>query len=184
MPDVSKGGILALVPKLQQHFFQQSGGIGVEHQMPPLAPLKEFIGISVGKLIAAVNTAGSQSVTEHFRDIFYWHFDADDALAVGAIVRPVFKMVAVAPLVVHPGGGIALFPALGVIGAAVALKIADPHKKFLGGVFGQVMGQALPVKSQTEAVFPYQPPVVIDGFQMCQKVQRVVTSLESFHATV
>ena len=40
----------------------------------------------------------------------------------------------------------------------------DPGKKLHGGVFGQVVGQPLPVQSQPEAVFPHQRPVAVDGF--------------------
>ena len=54
-------------------------------------------------------------------------------------------MVAVAALVVHPRGAVSLVPALGVIGAAVSLKIFDAGPELHRRELGQIVGQALPV---------------------------------------
>ena len=80
-------------------------------------------------------------------------------------------MVAVAAVVMHPGGAVPEFLPLGVIGAVIALKIFGAGPELHRGVFGQVVGQTLPVEPQAEAVFPYQCPMVIDSFQMAPEIQ-------------
>jgi len=59
--------------------------------------------------------------------------------------------MSVAALVMHPGHGITIFPALHSVGAAGSLKIPGTHPKLCGGIFGQVMGQALPIKAYLKA---------------------------------
>ena len=56
-------------------------------------------------------------------------------------------MVLVAPLVMQPGRGISLVQALAVVGAAGSGVVFGPHQKLGGRVFGQVVGQSLPVES-------------------------------------
>ena len=63
-----------------------------------------------------------------------------DLTVVGnTVVDPVFKVVAVAPLVVEPRKAHAVFAPLSVIRAAVALIILDAAPEFRGAVFAQVM---------------------------------------------
>ena len=83
-------------------------------------------------------------------------------------------MVLVAPLVVHPRLGIALVLALGGIGAAVALIIADAGPEFGGRIFGQIVRQALPVEPHAEAAAAHEPAVMRDGFEMLPDVAHVL----------
>ena len=116
------------------------------HEQPLLfAILEKLVGVSRLKVLTPVDLAGSQTVAEHLRHIFFRHLHADDALTVDAVIGPVFKMVAVAALVVHPGGAVADVPALGVIGAAVSLKIFDAGPELHRRELGQIVGQSLPV---------------------------------------
>ena len=79
-------------------------------------------------------------------------------------------MVLVAPLVVHPRLGIALGLALGGVGAAVALIIADARPEFDRRIFGHVVCQALPVKPHAEAAVAHESAVMRDGFEMLPDV--------------
>ena len=116
------------------------------HEQPLLfAILEKLVGVSRLKVLTPVDLAGSQPVAEHFRYIFFRHLHADDALTADTVIGPVFKMVAVAALVVHPRGAVSLVPALGVIGAAVSLKIFDAGPELHRRELGQIVGQALPV---------------------------------------
>ena len=59
-------------------------------------------------------------------------------------------MVAVSAFVVEPGAGVADILTLGIIGAAVALKIAGADKKFCRGKFGQIMQKPLSIEPDSE----------------------------------
>lgn len=170
-PDEVKGGVLALVPQLEEDGLQQGGGVGMDQQPLVLAPQKKLVGVAGVEIRAPVYLAGGQPVAEHFSHVFFRHLHADDALAVGAVIGPEFKMVPVAALVVHPGGAVAEFLPLGVVGAVVTLEVLHARPEFHRGVFGQVVGQPLPVQAQTKAVFPHQRPVAVHGFQMAPEVQ-------------
>ena len=99
-------------------------------QPTPLSAQKKLIGIARGKGISAVDLAGRQAVTEHFRHIFFRHFHADDSAAIQTVVCPKFKVMAVAALMMHPGGAIAFCLSLGVIGAVITLKVFGTSPKF------------------------------------------------------
>ena len=58
-------------------------------------------------------------------------------VSIGSIqIGPVFVMMAVATLVVHPGVAVALVLPLGGVGTAIALIIAHTASKFRRGVLG------------------------------------------------
>ncbi|CAN4010851.1 Cell division protein FtsL, partial [Dysosmobacter welbionis] len=98
-----------------------------------------------------VDLAGGQTVAEHLRHIFSRHLHTYDPFAGGAVIRPILKVVAVAALVVEPGGAVSMFLPLGVVWAVIPLEVFRPGKELHRGVLGQVMGQALPVQPQAEA---------------------------------
>ena len=77
----------------------------------------------------------------------------------------------VAPLVMQPGGGIAFVLAFAVVGAVGAKIVFCAHEKFGGGIFAQVVGQALPVKPQAETAFQDQPFMVRNGFEVLNRMQ-------------
>jgi hypothetical protein len=79
--------------------------------------------------------------------------------------------------------------ALLVVGAAVALIILHTCEELHRRVLGKVVGQALPIQAEAEAVFPYQCPVVVYGFQMSPEMQsrspRCFKSLTAvYHSTL
>ena len=121
-------------------------------------------GVGIGRTL--IRLAGRDPVHDHLRQIPPRHLDRL-ILPRGRIdVRPVFKMVLVAALVVHPRLGIPLGLALGGVGAAVALILADARPEFDRRIFGQVVCQALPVKPHAEAAVAHESAVMRDGFEM------------------
>lgn len=165
MPDIGKGGILALVPQLDQHGFQQIRGLLIQDRVG-LGTLKKFPRIRIFKRFAPVDPAGGVPVAEHLCHIFDRHLhphDAGGAVGLLPVVRPVFQMVSVAALVVEPGGGVSLILPLRIVGAAVTLKVSHAHPKFLRRVFGKVVRQTLPIQTQSEAVFANQGTMAANG---------------------
>ena len=135
-----------------------------------LAPKKKSIGIARIEILSSIDFAGGQPVTEHLGYIFFRHLHADDTFTVNTVVRPELEVVTVPALVMHPGGAVAVFLPLGVVGTVITLEVFDACPELHRGVLGQVMGQSLPVKAQPEAVFPNQLPMTVDGFQMAPEV--------------
>lgn len=132
------------------------------------APEKEFVGVAGVEVRPPVDLAGGQTVAEHLRHVFCRHLHALDAL--WTVVRPELEVVAVAALVVHPGGAVSPGLALGVVGAMVPLEVLHPGPELHRGVLAEIVGQPLPVQPQSEAVFPHQRPMMIHGFQMAPEV--------------
>lgn len=77
----------------------------------------------------------------------------------------------VAALVMQPSGGVAFVLALAVVRAVGTEIVFCAHEKFDGGIFTQVVGQALPIKPQAKAAFQHQPFMVCDGFEMLDRMQ-------------
>ena len=84
-------------------------------------------GVGIGR--ALIRLAGRDPVGDHLTQIPDRHVDRLIRPRDGTQVRPVFKMMPVAPLVVHPGQRIAVGLALGRVGAAAALKIPHAREK-------------------------------------------------------
>ena len=85
----------------------------------------------VGVGVLEIDPARRDPVAEHLGQIPRRHPDAPHPAAVfRLVVDPVLQMMPVAPLVVEPCGAVPLGPALGVIGAAVALIVPHPGPKF------------------------------------------------------
>ena len=75
-------------------------------------------GVGIGR--ALIRLAGRDPVGDHLTQIPDRHVDRLIRPRDGTQVRPVFKMMPVAPLVVHPGQRIAVGLALSRVGAAAA----------------------------------------------------------------
>ena len=102
----------------------------------------------VGVVFALVYLACGHSVTEHLDNIFKRHFDRLHPSSRRLVVGPIFKMVPVSALVVHPGGRIPVLLALLLVGTAGALKIPDSCQKLGRAVLGQVVPKPLPKNSR------------------------------------
>ena len=99
--DPCKGVVLALDRQHPEQTFQKCGSLAVNEPVhPALAVVGKGIGVRV--LVPVVDLSGSHSVTEHLDDVAQGHFHGLDAARLRIVVRPVFKMVLVAPLVMQP----------------------------------------------------------------------------------
>ena len=131
------------------------------------------VGRGIGILVPLVDPAGGDAVAEHLRHVFFRHLAAAHghrAVRSDAVVDPVLKVVAVAALVVQPGQAHAGLAALLIVGAAEALVVFGAAPELRGTVLAQVVGQALPIQAQLEAVAPHQPAMAVYGFQMFPNV--------------
>ena len=72
----------------------------------------------------------------------------------------------IAPFMMQPGRGIALFFPLSVIRAPVSLKIFGSHKEFRRGIFRQVMHEALSVQPNRKASLHHQVFMVSNCSEM------------------
>ena len=124
-------------------------------------------GISI--LFFLVDFAGGHPVTEHLCYVVCRHFHATHAVVqIRVIVDPILQVMLISPLVVKPGGGDTGFQPLQLIGTAIAAEILGANQKFFGRIFGEIMEHPLLVETNFETVFPHQPLVGGDGFQMSQ----------------
>ena len=135
MPDISKGVILALFGKHYKEHFDELCGVGVNEPLSGIAPPVISQRRSVGVVLAHVYLACSHTVAEHLRNIDERHFNGFIALCLGAVVVPVFKVMLVPALVVHPCGAVAFKLTLCLVGAAGALIHFAAYPEFLGAVF-------------------------------------------------
>jgi hypothetical protein len=74
--------------------------------------------------------------------------------------------MAVASFVVHPGLAETLLLPLCCIGTANTLIKTRAAKELGWGVFGKIVGQALPVQSHCKATLTHQKPMRGYGFKM------------------
>ena len=124
-------------------------------------------GGGVGVFFLLIDLAGGDAVAEHFHHVVDRNLHAPHLIAqLRRVVDPVFKMVPVPPLVVEPGGGIALLQPFDLVGAAGPLVVPDACEELDGGVFAHVVEQALPVQAGLETVFHDPQLVGGDGSEM------------------
>ena len=148
--DISEGLLLAPVTEHFQQEHQLLLGLWV-HQRALHAFLKILQRRRIRIGLALVSHAGGSSIHDHFHQELSGHRQRLVTLGLGIQIRPVFIMMAVATLMVHPGFAVALdFPFCGV-GTAVALVMLGTVPKLHEGLFGQIVGQALPIQTHPEA---------------------------------
>ena len=169
----TKRAVFSVLRQEAQTFFQKSTGLGVD-QAAGLPFQKIIQRHIVGVLIAVVDAACRYPVTEHLQHVAERHLDAvhRPGLFADPVVRPVFQMVLVASLVMHPGRGVAEITALRIIRTPEPLVVFHARKKLFRRILRQIVGQALPVQTKTEAVVHDEQPVAGDGPEMTEKVLR------------
>ena len=85
---------------------------------------------------AVIGLAGGNAVAEHLNYIFHWHLNTLHTLArIYPVIRPIFKMMAVATLMVKPRLAFAGQLTLGGVRTFCAGVINHARNKFLRGVF-------------------------------------------------
>ena len=119
-------------------------------------------------MLALIDLTGGDAVAKHLRHVFERHFapaHIDLAVLADAVVDPIFKVVAVAPLVMELGKAHAVLAALGVVRAAIPLIILDAAEEFRGAVFAQIVPYSLCIQAEAKTVPPHQTAVTCDGLK-------------------
>ena len=165
---LGKSGILALVCQKFQHLGQHGSGAGVDRADLLCSGALEILERTrLRILVLHVDLAGGDTVAEHLGKEAYGHLHRLVSAGLGVVVPPVFEVVAVAPLVVHPCKGIAKRLPFRFVGAALAvLIVADAGEKFCGAVFGEIVPQPLPENAGFAAVPDDHVPMACDGAKM------------------
>ena len=122
------------------------------HCLSRVSALKICQGMRVGVAFSLINFACRYAIAEHFFDVSQGHFNGFVHLGGWVDIVPIFKVVAVAPLVVHPRVGAAEKFAFALVGASCALIVARAGDKFGGRIFGEVVKKPLPTDACTEAM--------------------------------
>ena len=118
-----------------------------------------------------VRLGGGDAVAEHFLDVAVGHVHRHYFLCRHLVVVPEFKMVLVAPLVVHPGEAhsrIAAFPVVRGFLAGVVLCTRD---ELGGGILGKVVEQTLEPDARLETQPHDFVAVLCDGDEVPNRVK-------------
>ena len=119
----------------------------------------ELVFIAVGIIIVPcrvfavfvfeIYLAGGDSIAKHFGKIFFGHINGF-GLTIDDIV-PIFCVVFVVSLVMEPSVGVSFNFAFSEVRRRSASVIFYAIPKFDRGIFGEVMGEALPIEAAFEA---------------------------------
>ena len=135
------------------------------------APVVVFKRAGVCVFILLIDLAGSHTVAKHLYDIDQRHLDRYSLALGNREVRPVFEMMFVPALVVHPCRGASEFPALFSRRTSVAPDIvSDTGDEFGRAVFGQVMQKTAPGDAAPEAVGHDEVSVSCDGMEVTEEL--------------
>ena len=155
----------SLLGKACEPFFEEIGGVGM-HLFSRVSALKICQGVRVGIVFPLVDFACRYAIAEHFFDVSQGHFNGFVHFGGWIDVVPIFKVVAVAPLVVHPRVGTAVNFAFAFVGASRSLVVARAGDKFGRRIFGEVVEKSLPANACTEAMTNNTMAVARDGAKM------------------
>ena len=136
------------------------------HLFACVAALKICQGVGVGVVLSLIDFACRYTVAEHFFDVSRGHFDGFVHFCLYVNVVPIFKVVAVAPFVVHPCIGAAKELTLALVGASCALVVARAGDEFGGRIFGEVVKKPLPTNACAKTMRNYAVTVACDGAKM------------------
>lgn len=87
---------------------------------------------------------GRHPVTEHLFYITNRHFNRFFKSCLRIVILPIFKMMFIPSLMMHPGNRITINFSLFCIGASCSLIISCTRYKFCRTILGQIMSQSLP----------------------------------------
>ena len=177
--NMCKSFFLALLGKESEPFFEEVGG-GRVHFLSRVSALKICQWMLVGIVFALVDFACRYAVAEHFFDVSQGHFNGFVHLGGWIDIVPIFKVVAVAPLVVHPRVGAAEDFALALVGTSRSLVITRAGDKFGGRIFGEVVKKPLPADACTEAMANDTMAVTRNGAKMQKRMCHILSSFGFF----
>ena len=122
--------------------------------------------MAIGIVLSLIDFACRHAVTKHFFHKTQRHFDRFVHFCGGVDIVPIFKMVAVSPLVVHPRIGTAEEFAFALVGTSRALIIARAGDELGGRILGEVVKKSLPADACAEAMPNDAMAVSCDGSKM------------------
>ena len=120
----------------------------------------------VGIVFPLVDFACRYAIAEHFFDVSQGHFNGFVHLGGWVDIVPIFKVMAVAPLVVHPRVGAAEDFALALVGASRSLVVTRAGNELAGRIFGEVVKKPLPANSCAKTVPNNAMAMARDGAKM------------------
>ena len=136
----------------------------------------------IGIILALIDLACRHAVAEHFLYKTDGHFDGLIHFGFDVDVIPILKMVAVAPLVVHPSKGAAIELAFTLVGASVTLIVARTEDELGGREFGEIVKKPLTADAGAKAMPNDAMAMACDGAKM-QNRMRHFPSLLSLWCT-
>jgi len=131
-----------------------------------LAALKVGKRVCVGVFVSVVDHPSGDSVAEHFLDVFQRHLDRGHFPRHRVVICPIFKVVLVSALVVHPGVGKAVILPLALVGGTVALIVPGSDYEFRRGILREVVEEPLKKDPCLAAVPDNGVPVFCNGLEM------------------
>ena len=134
------------------------------------APLVVTQRVGVGIGISPIDLTGRHAVTEHFNHKALRHTHGTHKLGNRIVIGPIFEMMSIASLVVHPCVGKAVCLPFSLVGRSVALIVFCSRPKLGGAVFGQIVKQPLKADSGLEAVADHLVTVTGDGSEMRKRL--------------
>ena len=137
----------------------------------PGFPLHEIIiRIAVGIVFSVVSLACRQSVAKHLLDVPDRHFHRLQLSCFRVIVRPIFKVMAVPALMVHPRHRISRCFSFGFVGTSVTLKILCSGDKLRRRILRQIVPKPLEKYTCPDTVRNDLVPVFCDCNKMFDRV--------------
>ena len=106
--DIFKGFLFALFFQHNKQFFKQFGGFRM-HDDPCFGSGIIFKRMRIGIIFALIRFACGNTVAKHFFNIFQRHFNRLEPFGLGAVIHPIFIMMAVSALMMKPCRGIPFF---------------------------------------------------------------------------
>ena len=165
----------SILGKEREPFFEEVGG-GRVHFLSRVSALKICQWMLVGVVFPLVDFACRYAIAEHFFDVSQGHFNRFVHLGGWIDIVPIFKVVAVAPLVVHPRVGAAVNFAFALVGASCSLVVTRAGDELGGRILGEVVKKPLPTDACTEAMANDAMAVACNGTKMQKRMGHILSS--------
>ena len=170
--NVGKGFLLPLLRQHSEKLFKKRGGVGM-NTATVSPPIEIGKGLVVRIKLSALDLAGGHTVAKHFDDKAQRHFYRRVFPLRGIDVHPIFKMMTVSALVVHPSQGISVFLSLPLVGASRAQIMLCAGNKLRWRVFGQIVKQSLPSDPCAKAMTNDRMAMLCNGSKMSKRMHSV-----------
>ena len=125
----------------------------------------------IGIILALIDLTCRHAVAEHFFYKTDGHFDGLIHFGFDVDVIPILKMVAVAPLVVHPSKGAAIELAFAFVWASISLIVARAGNELGRRELGEIVKKPLPANACAEAMPNDAMAMACDGAKMQNRMR-------------